>query len=56
MIRPWIQDFTATWVNGHISYKDDEVKAQVQALKDNGVESYLLWSPSNRYHANGLKK
>lgn len=55
LIRPWIQDFTATWVPGHISYKDAEVKAQVKALKDNGVDSYLLWSPSNRYHTGQLK-
>lgn len=55
-IRPWIQDFTASWVKGNIKYRDAEVKAQVQALKDSGVNAYLLWSPSNRYHVGQLKK
>lgn len=49
IIRPWIQDFTATWVAGHIKYGKAEVEAQIQALKDNGVDEYLLWNPGNRY-------
>ncbi len=49
-IRPWIQDFTAKWVKGHITYDTKTVKEQIKALEDLGIHQYLLWSPSNRYH------
>ena len=49
IIRPWIQAFTATWVKGHINYGPNEIKEQIKALKDLGVEEYILWSPTNKY-------
>ncbi|WP_438432028.1 putative glycoside hydrolase [Gorillibacterium sp. sgz500922] len=49
IVRPWIQDFTATWVPGHITYNAAQVNAQVKALKDNGIDEFLLWSSSNKY-------
>lgn len=51
VIRPWIQDFTASWLGkGHyIPYGKAEVEAQIQALKDTGVHEYLLWNAGNRY-------
>ena len=48
-VRPWLQAFTAKWVKGHINYGKNEIDAQVKALKDLGIDEYLLWSPSNRY-------
>lgn len=55
-IRPWIQDFTAKWVKGHITYDVKEVQAQIKALEDLGIHQYLLWSPSNRYHVKKNEK
>ncbi|WP_094756812.1 putative glycoside hydrolase [Caminicella sporogenes] len=55
IIRPWIQDFTATWVKGHVKYGIKEVKAQIRALEDNGVSEFLLWNPANRYTEGALK-
>ena len=49
IIRPWIQDFTATWVKGHIKYGKREVEEQIRALSDNGIREFLLWNASNRY-------
>jgi hypothetical protein len=49
-IRPWIQDFTAFWIKGHINYGEAEVRAQIDALQKTGVDEYLLWNPKNRYH------
>ena len=54
-IRPWIQDFTATWVEGYIPYRTKEVHAQIQALKDNGIDEYLVWNAGNYYHENAFK-
>lgn len=51
IIRPWIQDFTASWLGkGHYTkYGAAEVQAQIKALNDSGVQEYLLWSAGNRY-------
>lgn len=54
MIRPWIQDFTAAWVKGYIKYREPQVRGQIRALKENGVEEYLLWNASNRYTESAL--
>lgn len=53
-VRPWLQDFTATWVKGHISYEAEEIKAQIQAVYDAGYEEWILWNASNRYTEGGL--
>jgi hypothetical protein len=51
VVRPWIQDFTASWLGaGHYSkYGAAEVSAQIKALQDNGVEEFLLWNAGNKY-------
>ena len=56
IIRPWIQDFTASWLGkGHyLKYGVAELNAQIKALKDTGVEEYLLWNAGNKYTA-GVK-
>ncbi|MNC31121.1 hypothetical protein D3C75_794330 [compost metagenome] len=51
IVRPWIQDFTASWVSGYIKYGKHEVEEQIRALKDNGVEEFLLWNAVNTYSA-----
>ena len=53
-VRPWLQDFTATWVKGHISYGPEEIRAQIQAVYDAGYEEWMLWSAVNKYHLEGL--
>ena len=54
-IRPWIQDFTASWVKGHIKYGDTQVAEQIRALKENGIDEYLLWNASNRYSEKAVR-
>jgi hypothetical protein len=48
-IRPWIQDFTATWVPGYIYYGYNEVRQQIIAAKELGIDEYMVWNPSNVY-------
>ena len=55
-MRPWLQDFTATWVKGHIPYGDDEIRAQIQAVYDAGYEEWILWNATNKYTDEGLMK
>ncbi|WP_310832637.1 putative glycoside hydrolase [Paenibacillus pedocola] len=51
VIRPWIQDFTASWLgSGHyVKYGKQQVEDQIRALKDENVDEYLLWNANNRY-------
>ncbi|MCM3747136.1 putative glycoside hydrolase [Paenibacillus pasadenensis] len=51
VIRPWIQDFTASWLGkgNYMKYGKAEVEAQIKALNDTGVKEYLLWNAGNNY-------
>lgn len=51
IVRPWIQDFTASWLGkgNYIKYGKAEVEAQIKALRDTGVQEYLLWNAGNKY-------
>ena len=49
-IRPWIQDFTATWVPGYIVYGPSEIRDQIKASKELGIYGYMVWNPSNKYN------
>lgn len=56
IIRPWIQDFTAKWLGaGHYAkYGAAEVEAQIRALRDTGIDEFLLWNAGNTY-STGVK-
>lgn len=47
--RPWLQAFTATWVEGHISYQGKQLQEQIRGAADAGVQEWLLWNASNNY-------
>ena len=49
--RPWIQDFTATWLGkgNYMPYGKEEVEAQIKALNEEGIDEFLLWNSGNRY-------
>ncbi len=49
VIRPWLQDFSAPWVEGHITYGIDEINAQIKAVYDAGYEEWILWNARNNY-------
>lgn len=51
IIRPWIQDFTASWVPGYIPYGKKEIEAQIKAMQEQNIDEFLLWNASNRYTA-----
>lgn len=53
-VRPWLQDFTATWVKGHISYGPEEIRQQIQAVYDAGYEEWILWNAANHYTKEGI--
>lgn len=55
-IRPWIQDFTASWVKGNIKYGARQVEQQIKALEENGIKEFMLWNAGNTYSEGAVKK
>jgi len=49
-IRPWLQDFDLG-----ATYTKDMVKAQIKAVYDNNLNSWMLWDPRNKYTPEALK-
>ena len=54
-VRPWLQDFTASYLDHYIHYGDEEIRQQIQAVYDAGYDEWMLWSAACRYHWGGLK-
>lgn len=50
-LRPWLQDFDLG-----AEYGAEEVKAQILALGELGVHSWMVWDPSNRYTPGAYQK
>lgn len=48
-IRPWLQDFDLG-----ATYTKEMVRAQIKATYDNGLTSWMLWDPSNKYTPSAL--
>jgi hypothetical protein len=49
--RPWLQDFTASYLADGTwkEYGPAEVQEQIDAVIDNGANEYLLWDAANEY-------
>jgi hypothetical protein len=50
-IVPWYQDFTL----GPPHYGAEQVRAQIRAGRDNGIESWMLWNPRSQYSLDALR-
>lgn len=52
--RPWIQDFTASWLGkgNYISYGKREVELQIKALNEAGIKEFLIWNANNNFTPN----
>jgi hypothetical protein len=50
-LRPWLQDFGL-----RVRYDEKMVRAQISAVYDSGLTSWMLWSPTNRYTEGALKE
>ena len=57
VLRPWLQDFTASYLKeGYQVYGRKQVREQIQATYDSGVEEWLLWNAGNYYTEGALLK
>jgi hypothetical protein len=57
-IRPFLQDFTATWIGkgNYQSYGPEQVRQQIEATYDAGFDEWILWDAGNSYDESALLK
>ena len=55
-VRPWLQDFTASWVKHHLNYGKDEVRSEIKGVYDAGYSEWLLWNAGVIYTKDALEK
>lgn len=54
IVRPWLQDFTATWIKHYIQYGGAELREQIKGVYDSGYDEWLLWNAGCVYSEEGL--
>lgn len=48
-VRPWLQGFTANYLQEYITYGVNEYKEQIKAVEDAGYDEWLFWHPGGAY-------
>lgn len=54
VVRPWLQDFTASYLKYYIKYGPDEVREEIEAAYDSGHSQWLLWNAAVNYTSGAL--
>lgn len=57
-VRPYIQDFTASWLHKgyYQTYGPEQVREQIKAVYDAGYDQWILWDANNTYDEAALLK
>ena len=55
-LRPWLQAFTASYLgkDRYQPYNGKQIKEQIKAVSDAGIDEWMLWNANNRYPNDGL--
>lgn len=48
-VRPWLQDFTASYLKHYMKYGPKEVRTQIDATYDSGQKQWMLWNAAVKY-------
>jgi hypothetical protein len=56
IVRPWLQAFTASYLGSgnYKAYGGEEIRAQIQAVYDAGLDEWILWHAGSKYTKDGL--
>ncbi len=54
IVRPWLQDFTASWLKHYIPYGPREVREQIEGVYDSNYTEWLLWNGAMKYTKGAL--
>lgn len=57
-LRPWLQDFTASYLGGgyYQRYGVDQIREQIKGTYDSGTSEWLLWNAGNNYTWEALRE
>jgi hypothetical protein len=53
-VRPWLQDFTARWIDHWQEYGGEQIRQQINACYDAGFYEWMLWGSGGVNSADGL--
>ena len=53
-VRPWLQDFTATWIKNYQVYGPLQLREQIIGVYGVGYSEWLLWNAACNYTVDGL--
>jgi hypothetical protein len=48
-VIPWLQAFSAPWVDRDFDYGPEQAAAQMRAVYDVGLDDWIFWHPGSRY-------
>jgi hypothetical protein len=48
-VIPWLQAFTAPWVDRDYPYGPEQAAAQIRAVHDVGLDDWIFWHPGSKY-------
>lgn len=53
-VRPWLQDFTATWIKNYQVYGGLQLRQQIAGVYSVGYSEWILWNAASNYSVGGL--
>ncbi len=48
-VIPWLQAFSAPWVDKNFPYGVEQAAAQIKAIYDVGLDDWIFWHPGSKY-------
>jgi hypothetical protein len=48
-VIPWLQAFSAPWINRNYPYGPEQAAAQIKGVYDTGLEDWIFWHPGSKY-------
>lgn len=48
-VIPWLQAFSAPWVDRDFDYGPEQAAAQIRGVYDVGLEDWIFWHPGSKY-------
>lgn len=54
VVRPWLQDFTASWIKNHQVYGGQQLREQIVGVYSVGYREWILWNAACNYSEDGL--
>jgi hypothetical protein len=55
IVRPWLQDFTATWIEHHQKYGKKELKEQIAGVYAAGYKEWMIWNSESEFTEESLE-